>query len=173
MIYSGRAFTVRSDRIELPNGRTTTLDIVEHGGAVIIAPMTDNGRFVMVRQYRHAARTTLLEFPAGTLEKGEDPHLCAQRELREETGFAAARFERIGGFFLAPGYSTEYLHVFLATGLTPDPLPRDADEFLEVETIRLRELLDIARSGRLEDAKTLASLQLLLAHPSIQGAAGI
>jgi ADP-ribose pyrophosphatase len=164
VIYSGRVFTVRSDRVALPNGLDSTLDIVEHSGAVVIIPQDTDGGLVMIRQYRHAAQTRLLEFPAGTLEAGEDPESCAQRELREETGLAAASLVKLGGFFLAPGYSTEYLHVYLATGLSPDPLPQDADEMLEVEKIPLADLLERAARGKMEDAKSLAALHLALPH---------
>ena len=159
-IYSGRVFKLRTDRVALPDGGTADLDIVEHGGAVVIIPRMDDGRLAMIRQYRHAARTRLLEFPAGTVEPGEDPLACAQRELREETGFSARTLERIGGFFLAPGYSTEYLHIFYATGLEEAPLEKDSDEYLDVEPVSPDELSAAAAGGGLEDAKSLAALFL-------------
>ncbi len=102
----------------------------------------------------------MLELPAGTLEPDEAPEVCAAREVREETGMAAASLKEIGAFYLAPGYSTEYMHVFLATGLSHDPLEADADEFLSVETLSVAEALKLAESGQLPDAKSLAALLL-------------
>ncbi len=104
---------------------------------MVILPVDDQGNLFFVRQYRHAAGLDLLELPAGTLDEGEAPEACARREVREETGMAAGKMEHLGGFYLAPGYSTEYMHVYLATGLHSDPLEADADEFLTVEVIPL------------------------------------
>jgi ADP-ribose pyrophosphatase len=107
IVYPGRAFTIRRDLVRLPDGRTTKFDIVEHHGSVVLIPMDDKGNLLFVRQYRHAAGLDMLELPAGTLDEGELPEVCAARELREETGQAARNLEYLGGFFLAPGYSTE------------------------------------------------------------------
>lgn len=159
-VYSGRAFTVRRDAVRLPDGRTTHLDIVEHVGSVVVLPLDSQGNLLFVRQYRHAAGLELLELPAGTLNQGESPEACAQREVREETGMAAGRLEYLGGFYLAPGYSTEYMHVYLATDLYPAPLEADADEFLAVEKIPLAEAFAMPGQGRLPDAKSLAALLL-------------
>jgi ADP-ribose pyrophosphatase len=159
-IYAGRALTIRRDHVRLPDGRETKLDIVEHIGSVIILPMDEDGTLLFVRQYRHAAGLDLLELPAGTLEADEAPEACARRELREETGMAAGRLERLGGFYLAPGYSTEYMHVFLATGLKYDPLEADADEFLSVERHPLAEIPALVREGKIPDAKSLAAFWL-------------
>lgn len=161
IIYPGRAFTIRRDRVRLPDGRTTNLDIVEHVGSVVILPVDEEGRLLFVRQYRHAAGLDLLELPAGTLNGDEAPEACAHREVREETGMAAGQLEHLGGFYLAPGYSTEYMHVFLATGLYPAPLAADADEFLSVEKVPLAEALKLPARGLLPDAKSLAALFLV------------
>jgi ADP-ribose pyrophosphatase len=134
-VYRGRAFSVRRDQVSLPDGHSVTLDVVDHTGAVIIVPIDRDGRIWFVRQYRHAAGVVLLELPAGTLEAGEPPDDCAAREIREEIGLAAGQLEKIGSFFLAPGYSTEFMHVFLARDLSPSPLEGDADEFLTPEVI--------------------------------------
>ena len=163
-VYHGRAFNVRRDEIRLPDGKTAHLNIVDHVGAVTLVPVDDQKRVWFVRQYRHAAGELLLELPAGTIEPGEPPLDCARREIREETGMAAGRIELIGEFFLAPGYSTEFMHVFLATDLRPDPLPGDVDEFLSVEAIPVEEALRMAESGQIRDAKTLASLLLAKKH---------
>jgi ADP-ribose pyrophosphatase len=141
IIYPGRAFTIRRDTLRLPDGRETRFDIVEHIGSVVILPLDVDGQLLFVRQYRHAAGLDLLELPAGTLDKGESPEACARREVREETGMAAGRLELLGGFYLAPGYSTEYMYVYMATDLHNDPLEADADEFLSVERIPLAEAL--------------------------------
>ena len=162
VVYPGRAFTIRRDHLRMPDGHETKFDIVEHVGSVIIIPVDANGNLLFVRQYRHAAGLDLLEFPAGTLDEGEAPDACASREIREETGMAARRFERLGGFYLAPGYSTEYMHVYLATDLIHDPLEADADEFLSVERIPMVEALAMAERGGLPDAKSLAAFTLAL-----------
>jgi ADP-ribose pyrophosphatase len=160
IVYKGHKFVLRSDRVRTPDS-IVDLDIVEHNGSVVLVPVDEEkGQVYFVRQYRHAAGQEILELPAGTLEVGEAPEACAAREIREETGMAAATLKEIGAFYLAPGYSTEYMHVFLATGLTHDPLEADADEFLSVETLPLAEALKLAESGQLPDAKSLAALLL-------------
>jgi len=164
IVYPGRAFTVRRDSLRLPDGRETRLDIVEHIGSVVIIPVDAQGNLLFVRQYRHAARLDLLELPAGTLNEGEEPEACARREIREETGMAAGKLEHLGGFYLAPGYSTEFMHVYLATGLSSDPLEADADEFLSVEALPLVTALAMARGAEIPDAKSLAALLLAQAQ---------
>jgi ADP-ribose pyrophosphatase len=158
--FIGRAFSVRQDDIRLPNGETTRLDIVEHSGAVTILPIDTDGMIWFVRQYRHAAGTEILEIPAGGLEAGETPEMCAQREIQEEIGMGARKLKKIGGFFLAPGYSTEFIHVYLATDLYPSSLPRDHDEFLNVEKISIPNAIKLAINRQIQDAKTLATFYL-------------
>jgi ADP-ribose pyrophosphatase len=165
-LLKGRAFLIRRDYLKTPDGHETKLDIIEHGGSVVIVPVDKDGNLIFVRQYRHAAGTDLLELPAGTLEKDEDPAVCAAREIREETGFAADKIEKIGDFYLAPGYSTEFMHVYLAQGLRHDPLEADTDEFLSVETIPFAEAIQMAEKGEIPDAKSLAAL--LLAKPHLK-----
>lgn len=160
-VYRGKAFDVRRDQVRLPDGQVTSLDIVEHVGAVTIVPLDKSRKVWFVRQYRHASGRFLLELPAGTLESGETPESCARREIREEIGMSAGQIQKIGEFFLAPGYSTEYMYVFLATELKPDPLPGDQDEFLSVEPIPLEQALAMAHAGDLLDAKSLVALFLL------------
>ncbi|HET7144374.1 MAG TPA: NUDIX hydrolase [Anaerolineales bacterium] len=163
-LLKGRAFLIRRDTLKTPDGHETKVDIIEHGGSVIIVPVDPAGNLLFVRQYRHAAGMDLLELPAGTLEEGEDPAICAAREIREETGFAADRIEKIGDFYLAPGYSTEFMHVYLAQELRYDPLEADADEFLSVETIPFAEAVQMAERGEMPDAKSLAALFLAKPH---------
>lgn len=162
--YSGRAFDVQKVHVRLPNGREGIYDLVHHPGAVTIVPVAD-GKIWFVRQYRVGARQSLLELPAGTLEPNEDPLPAAAREIREEIGMAAAELRLLGEFYMAPGYSTEHMWVFLATGLRSDPLPGDDDEFLQVETIPVAQVYEMARSGQIIDGKTLAAL--LMAQPFI------
>jgi len=164
-VYQGRAFNVRRDKVRFHEQTTTSVDIVEHAGAVTILPVSE-GCIQFVRQYRHAIGMELLELPAGTLDPGESPEACALREIREETGFAAGRLVKLGEFYLAPGYSTEYLYLFLATELHPDPLPGDPDEFITLEPISIEQAYEMAYNGKLEDGKSLAAL--LLAQPFIQ-----
>ena len=159
-LLKGRAFAVRRDWMKTPDGRETKFDIIEHGGSVVIVPLDADGNLLFVRQYRHAAGQDLLELPAGTLDEGEDPAVCAAREIREETGFAAGKLEKIGEFYLAPGYSTEFMLVYLARDLRHDPLEADADEFLTVEKIPVKQALEMAEKGEMPDAKSLAALLL-------------
>ena len=165
-IFKGRVFTIRRDNLRTPDGRITKFDIVEHHGSVVILAIDNDGNLLLVRQYRHAAVEDFLELPAGTLDApDEDPAHCAGRELREETGMAAKKLVELGKFYLAPGYSTELMTVFLATDLYDNPLTPDADEFLDVEKIPVAEALAIAEAGQMPDAKTLAAL--LMARPHL------
>jgi ADP-ribose pyrophosphatase len=163
-VFCGVAFDVFQDTIHLPDGRTTRLDVVRHVNSVVILPKHDDGSLLFVRQYRHPAGCSLLELPAGVLNDGEMPEACARRELREETGMAAGKMVHLGDFYLAPGYSTENMSVFLATDLFPDPLEADKDEFITVETIPLKKAFSLALNGEIPDAKTLAALFLAKTH---------
>jgi ADP-ribose pyrophosphatase len=158
-VFQGRAFKIQHDVIRRPNG-DQTYDIVSHIGAVAMIPVDGDGRILFVRQYRHAARRNLLELPAGTLEEGEPVEDTAQRELREEVGMAPGRLTKLADFFLAPGYSTERMHIFVAEDLRPESLPGDEDEVLETERLTLDEAFTAIRSGEIEDAKTMLGLFL-------------
>jgi ADP-ribose pyrophosphatase len=158
--YRGRAFVVRHDLLQTPHGGETTYDIVVHIGAVAMVPIDADGKLLLVSQYRHTAEKRLLELPAGTLEPGEPVEQTAQRELREEVGMAPGSLVRIADFFLAPGYSTERMYVFIARDLTPEKLPGDEDEDLEVVRMSWDECFAAIRSGQIEDAKTMLGLYL-------------
>ena len=160
-LYQGWVFNVRRDKVSTPADTLMTLEIVEHADAVTIIPVDELGQVWLVRQYRHAAGLEILELPAGKMEAAELPEACAHREIREEIGMSAGKLEKVGEFYLAPGYSTEYMHVFLATELHPDPLPGDEDEFLSVETYPVEQIFRLASSGQLLDAKSLAALLLV------------
>ena len=160
-IYAGKVFNLRSDVIKDRRGHLRRYDIVEHEGAVAMVPIDAEDKVWFVRQYRPAVRRELLEIPAGTLEIGEDPAACAYRELREEIGMAAADMVPLGGFFLAPGYSSEYIHIYKAGSLSPSPLPQDEDEDIAIEKIPFREALRMLRAGEFDDAKTVAALSII------------
>ena len=165
-IHTGRYLSVRVDTVRDADGREHTRDIIEHPGAVAIVAL-DEGQVLMVHQYRSPARRVLVEIPAGTLERGpdgtrEDPALAAARELGEETGCGAATWRHLGAFYTAPGFAEEYMHLYLATDVTPiaghEP---DEDERLRVERIPWREAIRWTTDGTLEDAKSLVGLMWL------------
>jgi len=159
-VFEGKVFNVRLDRVRLPNGHTGRIDVIEHRGAVTVVPIDEAGQVWFVRQHRHPAGEDLLELPAGVMDHGEDPAFSAQRELREEIGMAANQLTPLGEFFLAPGYSTEFMHVFLAYQLHPEPLQPDDDEQIEIVKIPVSELPGLVKAGQIRDAKSLAALYL-------------
>lgn len=163
-IYKGRVFELQRLNILLPDERQASYDIISHPGAVTLVPVDNEGNILFVRQFRVAVDREMLELPAGTLNPGEKPEICAAREIREETGMAAKSIIKIGEFFLAPGYSSEHMHIFLATGLYPNPLDADDDEFLQVEKIPISHAYEMAISGEIQDGKSIASLLLAQAH---------
>jgi len=164
--YKGHAFDVTKVHISLPDGRERYYDLVEHGNSVTIIPVDTKGSIYFVSQHRIGSNNTLLELPAGVLNEGEMPLQCAKRELREEIGMAASEVKQLGGFYLAPGYTDEFMTIFLATDLYEAPLPPDEDEFLTVEVMPAAEAYRKAYAGELHDGKTLAAL--LLAQPYLE-----
>lgn len=159
-LHGGRVFEVLAESIRLPSGRGQELDIVRHPGAVAIAALDDDGRLVLVRQYRHALERETLEIPAGRLEKGEEPLAAARRELEEETGLVAGRWERLRVLAPAPGFCSERVHLFRAESLREvagGGLPPDADEEIRLERRRPEEIV----SSTIEDAKTLIAALLV------------
>lgn len=161
-IFQGRVFAVRRDTVRFEDGRETIFDLVEHNGSVTIIPIDEQDRLWFVRQYRHPVGDTVLEFPAGTLQGGEDPVQCARRECREEIGMQPGELLVLSSVFLAPGYSTERSHLFLASDLNEAPLPTDRDEDIETVPIPLEDVYDLIAEGGLQDAKTLCALLLAL-----------
>lgn len=159
-IFRGKVFDIDLYQVKYPDGRTGRMDIVQHHDAVTLLPLDEEGQVWFIRQYRLAARKELLELPAGVMESGETPLQAAQREMREEIGQAAGDLQEIASFYLAAGYTTEKMHVFLATDLYPSPLPGDVNEVLTVERIPLEQALQLAKTGAIEDAKTLVALLL-------------
>lgn len=166
--FQGKLLTLRVDRVALPSGYETAREVVEHPGAVGIVPLLPDGRVVLVRQYRHAVGAALLEIPAGTLDQaGESPAAAAARELTEETGYRAAALTPLASFFTAPGFCTEQLTVFLATGLTHGEQQEMDDEDITIETVVLDDVPALIARGELRDAKTIAGLLAAYATISV------
>lgn len=157
-IYDGKIVKLDVHQVELPDGRESARELVNHPGAVAMVALDNEQNVLLVRQYRIGAGKVLLEVPAGTLSPDEAPIVCAERELQEETGYKPGTLEPMGGFFVAPGYSTEYIHLYLATDLKESLLPHDDDEFIELERIPLVDTPQLIESGEICDSKTVASL---------------
>jgi ADP-ribose pyrophosphatase len=155
---SGGYLHVVRDTVGLPDGSLATREFILHPGAVAVVPLLDDGRVVMVRQFRHPVAQVLLEIPAGKRDPQEPVLRCAQRELREETGYTAGRWARAGVFQNAAAYSTEGMEIWFATDLRPGPMALDVGEFVEVVEQPLDDLLDLVHSGRLTDMKTALAL---------------
>jgi ADP-ribose pyrophosphatase len=166
-IYTGKAFYVSQEEVELPSGSVVKRDIVRHPGAVVILPITSDGKLILVRQYRHAIGKTILEFPAGTLDPKELPLDCAKRELAEEVGQQAEEWQSLGTLYPAPGFCDEKQHLYLASKLSPFRLPGDEDEIIEVQSLSIDQVESAIVSGEIEDGKSIsiftrAKLQKLL-----------
>ncbi len=157
-IYSGRVVNLSVATVRLPNGGESRRELVKHPGAVAIVALDADQNVLLVRQFRLAAGKILLEIPAGTLKPGEPPETCAFRELQEETGYLPGKLEAIGGVYPAPGYTTEYIHLYLATDLSESRLAMDDDEFIEVERIPLNAALAMIDRDELTDAKSITAL---------------
>jgi ADP-ribose pyrophosphatase len=158
-IYSGRVVTLNIDTLTLPNGVTVELEVVRHPGAAAVVPLKDDGTVVLIRQFRHAAGGFIYEIPAGKLHPGEDPTACAARELEEEIGYRAGRFELLSSIFTAPGFTDEVIHIYKATGLTAGRQQLDRDEVLEVIELPLSEAVRLIEAGTIRDAKSIVGLQ--------------
>ena len=167
VVFTGRLVKLRVDKVRLPNGKEAAREVVVHRGAVAVVPMLDSDTIVMVRQFRQAAGEALLEIPAGTLDPNEPPKFCAARELGEEIGYHPGKLTLMFKSYMAPGYSTEMLHTFLAQDLSKAQGEPDADEFIEIVEIPMRDAIDLIRSGEIKDAKTICGVMMthhLLGH---------
>lgn len=169
LVYDGRLLRLRVEEVELPSGRRTTREVVEARGAVGIVALDEAGRVVFVRQYRKPAGRELWEIPAGTLEPGERPADCARRELAEETGFDAREIAPLAAFYTSPGFSNEWVHLFLARGLSEGRQAQEDDEAIRVALVPLTQALAMIRTGDICDAKTIAGLLLAAAPPQDGG----
>jgi ADP-ribose pyrophosphatase len=158
-IYTGKVVTLNVDRVMLPNGAEVDLETIRHPGASAIVPLKDDGRVVLVHQFRHAAGGYIYEIPAGKLHPGEDPLECAARELEEEIGYRAGSFALLSSIFTAPGFADEVIHVYKATQLTPGRQQLDRDEVLDIVEMSLEEAITKIGDGTIRDAKTIVGLQ--------------
>jgi ADP-ribose pyrophosphatase len=161
-IYKGRVIQLDVHTVVLDNGKQSTREIVTHPGAVAIAAVDEQHNVLLVRQFRFAAGRELLEIPAGTLEPGEDPLACAARELREETGFRPLQLVSLGGIYVAPGYTTEFIHLYLCDAMQYDPLSMDDDESIELVRVPRDEILAFIANGKIIDAKSVTALLRVL-----------
>jgi ADP-ribose pyrophosphatase len=158
ILYQRKNLKIRVDEVQLPNGKTMTLEAVDHPGAVAILPILDDGRILLVKQYRHSAGKELLELPAGTLEPNEALDICARRELKEETGYSAGSMKKLVAMYMAPGYSNEVIHLYLATALKAGSPKNEEDESITLESYGFEELLKMFEENKIEDAKTIAGV---------------
>ncbi|MSR25143.1 MAG: NUDIX hydrolase [Nitrospiraceae bacterium] len=158
-IFKGKVVTLNLETVTLPNGATVELEVVRHPGAAAIVPMKDDRTVILIRQFRLAAGGFIYEIPAGKLFPGEDPELCAGRELEEEIGYRAGKIERLETFFAAPGFTDEVIHLFKATNLIKTAQKLDHDEVLEVIEIPIDKAISRIRDGTIRDAKTIVGLQ--------------
>jgi ADP-ribose pyrophosphatase len=160
VIHEARVFKLVRENVTLPNGITLDMDIIRHPGAAAIVPLKNNTTVILLRQYRHAIAETIWEVPAGTLHGNESPLECAKRELEEETGFRADKWEKLGVIAPLPAYSDERIHVYLTMELTPSRQNLDQDEILEVQEVTLGDALEMISNGQIKDSKTISSLFL-------------
>ncbi len=157
-IHDGRIVKLWLERVLLPNGRETNLEVIEHPGASTVLPFISRDEIVLIRQHRHCAGGSILEVPAGTLQAGESPEACALREIEEETGYRAGRLEPLGWIWTTPGFTNEKIFLFAARDLSAGKISPDPDEVISLERMTLRDALDRAARGEIADAKTIATL---------------
>jgi ADP-ribose pyrophosphatase len=156
IVYAGSRVSMALRSVRLSNGKQIQREVVLHPGAVIILPILADGRIVLIENARHTVGESLLELPAGTLEKGEPPDVCAGRELEEETGYRAARIESLGWFYTSPGILTEKMYAFVAQELTPGPQALEENETISVRPTPVREVVELIESNSIVDGKTIA-----------------
>lgn len=161
-VYEGRIVNLRKDTIQMPDGETATREVVEHSHAVCIVPVDNDGNVLLVCQFRTPVGAPLLEVPAGGIEPGEVSEESVLRELQEEVGQTADNLQHLASFWVAPGWATEYMHAYLATGLRPSKLEGDPDENIHVVPVPLEQAVAMIRSGEIDDGKTIASVLLAL-----------
>ena len=159
-IHRGRIITLNAESVTLPNGSRTELEIVHHPGAAAVVPLTATGGVLLIRQYRHAAGGYILEVPAGKLDAGEDPEVCAARELEEEAGVRAGTLQPLGSILTTPGFTDEVIHLYVATELTAGSQALEHDEDLTVEEMPFDTALRLCREGGIRDAKSVCALML-------------
>lgn len=167
-IYTGKVLNLDIDRVRFPDGSVGELEMIRHSGASAVVPFLsgaagDDPQLLLIKQYRYAASGFLYEIPAGRLDPGETPEMCARRELQEETGCSAKRMEFLYTMYTTPGFTDERIHLFLALELAPGAQHREADEFMELHTLRWSRVMGMIERGEIVDGKTLVSLLFLQA----------
>ena len=168
LIYQGRAVRLRVDTVEMPGGRQTTREIVEHSHCVAIVAIDADDNVLLVNQFRKPVERELLEIPAGGIEPDEDPAATVRREMQEETGYLPGKVESLGGFYSAPGYCTEYLYLYLATDLVPSQLYAEDTESIRLVRVPVTEIPGLIASGSICDAKSIAGLFTFLEYQKAQ-----
>ena len=167
-VFDGVLLHVKKDTVKLPNGRTATREWIKHPGASSVIPVFPDGSIILVRQYRYPIDQVTLEVPAGKLDApDEDPLVCAERELSEETGYTAEKITKLTTIATTVGFSNEHIHLYVATGLTPGKQHTDEDEFINVVKVPLAEAVAMATDGRIVDAKSVISILMLAAQQKV------
>lgn len=161
LVFEGNFLKINNVKVKLPDGKIATRDVIKHPGAAAIIPFIDDENVVLVRQFRTAMNRVLIEIPAGKLESGEDPKVCAMRELEEETGYIPGNLEYLGRICTVPGFCDEIIHIYKATNLIKGNKGGDEDEFTELEIMSLEEMKLKVKSGEIIDTKTISSLAFL------------
>ncbi len=167
-IYLGRIVDLWLEEVTLPNGNQVTLEIIRHPGAAAVVPLHQDGEVTLIRQYRHAAGGFIWEVPAGKLN-GEDPAVCALRELQEETGLAAARLTHLGWIYTTPGFTNEKIHLYLAEELSEAPQQLEHDEVITCQRVKLEDAIAMVVRGEIVDAKSAVALFLAADHVRQRG----
>lgn len=162
IVYNGKIVKLTRKQIRMTNGKTTVREIVEHPGSVGIVPLQNNDKVILLRQFRLATGSFIWEIPAGTLEKGELPEACAKRELEEEAGFECGSLELLFTCYLAPGYSTELMHLYLARDLKKTKQHTEEDEIITIHEASPNEVLQMIATGDVKDSKTISAISYLL-----------
>jgi ADP-ribose pyrophosphatase len=161
-VYEGQIIRLRVDTIQKPSGETVIREIVEHNDCIAAVVLDNDNNVLLVRQYRRAAEKTLLEIPAGSVEPGEELEECVRRELQEEIGYLPGKVKKLGGFYAAPGYCTEYMHIFLASDLKESRLVAEDTDEIEVVRVPLSKIPGLIDKGEICDAKSVAGLMLAI-----------
>jgi ADP-ribose pyrophosphatase len=159
-IFKGRVVTLDIDTVTLPNGATIDLEMIHHPGAAAVVPIKEDGTVILIRQFRHAAAGYIYEIPAGKLHLGEDPKVCAERELQEEIGYKVASLELLASILTTPGFTDEVIHIYKGTGLTLGTQNLDHDEVIEIIEIPLAKAIAQINDGTIRDGKTIVGLQM-------------
>ena len=162
-VFKGKVFSVDRDRVQMPNGRTVTVDVVRHSQSVVLVPVPEPGKVILIRQYRYAINAFIWELPAGSVDEGESPEQAARRECHEEIGLVPATIVRLSAMYPTPGYCDEEMVFFRLSGLeqTGEPAAVDEDEDIEAKVFELRDAREMIRRGEIRDMKTLVGLALI------------